>query len=733
MEVEEWLNGNQFSIDIWKKKYQYNNETLDEWFDRVSGGDEDVRRLIVEKKFLFAGRVLANRGLQKYGKRIVYNNCFVLPSPEDNLESIFDTAKYMARIYSTGGGVGFDISSLCPNGSKVNNAAEFSSGPISFADLYNLTTDIISQSGRRGALLLALRCDHPDIEEFITVKSDLNKLTKANISVKFTDDFFNHVLANDEYIASFTRISGQTISKKINAKNLYTKFIENNYNYAEPGIMYVDRIDNWNLLSEDFNYKIDNGNPCNEAMLPAFGACNLGSFCLSAYVKDNEFDFVTFIKDIPIAVKAMNDILDESVDLLPLQEQKEVVTKWRILGLGIMGLADVFIKLGIKYGSEESIKLSDEIGFALINNAVLASAMLAKEYGTFPAYNYDAISKSKFYTSNICRDVQCIVEKYGLRNGQLLSIAPNGTISNLISCNGGLEPIYATSYNRKTESLNNESTTYKIYTPVINELIKSLNIVGDDKLPDYVICSKEIPYMDRIKIQSIWQSHVDSAISSTVNLPNSATQKDIYNLYIEAWKAGLKGITVYRDGCSREGILSTNTTEPITNELKRGDWKPLAEDTIGDKPIKLRTGCGKLVLFPQWSEKEQKLQEVWIKKIGKGGCGRSLDAIAIEMSGMLRLGGSLENVKKAFEGLEICPSFSNAKEKGKSLSPGTSCADCILKALQKYEIDKKKNNTLMGSVVDNIAYKNSCPECGTELIATGGCWSCSVCGYSKCE
>ena len=262
----------------------------------------------------------------------------------------------------------------------------------------------------------------------------------------------------------------------------------------------------------------------------------------------------------------------------------------------------------------------------------------------------------------------------------------------------------------------------------------SLNIIDENDLPDYIICSQDIPYIDRIKMQAVWQKYIDASISSTVNLPNSATQEDIYNLYIEAWKSGLKGITVYRDGCSREGVLSTNTTVPSTTELKRGDWKPLASDTMGDKPIKLRTGCGKLVLFPQWSESEQKLQEVWIKKIGKGGCGRSLDAIAIEMSGMLRLGGSLENVKKAFEGLEVCPSFSNAKEKGKNLSPGTSCADCILKALQKYEIDKKKNNKILeGTVATNSFPDNVCPECGTELIATGGCSSCNVCGYSKCE
>jgi len=590
-----------------------------------------------------------------------------------------------------------------------------------------------------------MMCNHPDIEQFITIKSDLNKLTKANISVKFTDEFFNKVLNDEPFDLSFTRSTGQTITKTINAKELYEKFAQNNFDYAEPGIMYVDRINDWILLSKDPDYKIANGNPCNEAMLPAYGACNLGSFCLSSYVKNHEFDYEEFIKDIPIVVKAMNDILDESVDLLPLQEQRDVVKKWRILGIGIMGLADVFIKLGIKYGSKESIELSDKIGHTLINNVALASANLAKIYGTFDGYNYDYLCESEFYKANIDASTDKIIQSYGLRNAQLLSIAPNGSIGNMIACSGGLEPIYAISYERKTESLHGEPIKYKIYTPIIKELMDKLNITDEKDLPDYVITSQEIPYINRIKVQSIWQSHVDSAISSTINLPNSATVEDIKDIYIQAWKAGLKGVTVYRDGCARQGILTTDKneagsdTDAQDSTLKRGEWKPIAEDTIYPK-IKLKTGCGELMLFPGWSDKEQSFQEIWIKKIGSGGSERSIEAIAITASALFRTGGSLYNLEKAFKKLEVCPAFTNARKSGKRLSRGNSCADCILKALQKFEADKKQEviDESIDEVNESVDEKalapitNACPECGAELISTGGCFTCMACGFSKC-
>lgn len=261
--VEEWLGkDNQLGIDIWHRKYQYENETFDEWLDRVSGGDEEVRELIKEKKFLFGGRILANRGLDKV-KKVSYSNCYVMNSPGDSIEEIFDCAKKLARTYSYGGGCGIDIGKLAPKGAKVNNAAETTTGAVSFMDLYSLVTGLICQSGRRGALMISIPCDHPDLEEFIDIKTDLNRVTKANISVRITDGFMEAVKNKKPFTLSFTRAAtGEKIEKVIDAYSFFKKMCKNNWNYAEPGMLFWDRIENWNLLSNDSEFEYAGVNPC---------------------------------------------------------------------------------------------------------------------------------------------------------------------------------------------------------------------------------------------------------------------------------------------------------------------------------------------------------------------------------------------------------------------------------------------------------------------------------------
>lgn len=264
MNVKEWLGeDNQLGIDIWTKKYQYNNETFDEWLDRVSGGDEKIRKLIEEKKFLFAGRILSNRGLQNDGHKITYSNCYVISPPEDSIESIFDCAKRLARTFSYGGGCGTDISKLSPKGATVNNAAKETSGSVSFMDLYSLTTELIGQNGRRGALMISIACDHPDIEDFITIKSDLDKVTKANISIRVTDDFMNAVIHNKDFELKFTREeTGEVIKKVVKANEIFGKFCEMNWDYAEPAFLFWDRIEKYNLLEHVDDFKYAGVNPC---------------------------------------------------------------------------------------------------------------------------------------------------------------------------------------------------------------------------------------------------------------------------------------------------------------------------------------------------------------------------------------------------------------------------------------------------------------------------------------
>ena len=267
MTVQEWLGEhNTLGIDIWEKKYRNGSETFDEWLDRVSGGNQAVRKLIVEKKFLPAGRILANRGLAgEDGKKrkLTYSNCYVITPPEDNIESIYECATKLARTYSYGGGCGVDISKLSPKGAKVNNAAKTTTGSISFMELYNLTTSLIGQNGRRGALMLSISCDHPDLEEFIEIKSDLDKINKANLSVRVTDDFMRAVRDDLPYTLSFTREeTGEVIKKEVRAKDIFMKLCELNWRVAEPGILYWDRISDWNLLSGDARFAYAGVNPC---------------------------------------------------------------------------------------------------------------------------------------------------------------------------------------------------------------------------------------------------------------------------------------------------------------------------------------------------------------------------------------------------------------------------------------------------------------------------------------
>lgn len=263
MTVEEWLGkDNKLGIDIWSKKYQRNEESFDEWLDRVSGGNEDVKELIKQKKFLFGGRILSNRWIDVNDEKSTYSNCYVLSPPEDSIESIFDCAKQLARTYSYGGGCGIDISKLAPKGARVRNAAKETSGAVSFMDLYSLITGLIAQSGRRGALMISISCEHPDLEEFIDLKTDVNRCTKANISIRITDKFMAAVKNKQKFTLSFTRPeTGETITKEVDAYKIFQKICAANWDYAEPGMLFWDRIENWNMMSEDEDFHYAGVNP----------------------------------------------------------------------------------------------------------------------------------------------------------------------------------------------------------------------------------------------------------------------------------------------------------------------------------------------------------------------------------------------------------------------------------------------------------------------------------------
>lgn len=743
MNIKDWVGeNNQLGVDIWEKKYQHEGESFKEWLGRVSNNDTDLANLILNKRFLFGGRILANRGLDKLGKKVTYSNCYVLEPPKDNIESIYDTCSKIARTFSYGGGVGIDVSQLRPKGSKVNNTAKKTTGAVSFMDTFSQVAETIGQNGRRGALMISMDVNHPDIEDFIDIKTDLTKVTKANISVRVDDKFMEKVVNGGIHTMKFTTELGEEIVKEVDAKKLFMKLCENNWDYAEPGILYWDTIANYNLLSEDKDFSYAGVNPCAEEPLPAGGSCLLGAINLSEYITDElYFDFVQLTNDIPIIVKAMNAVLDEGLSLHPLGIQQETVRDYRQIGIGIMGLADLLIKLGIEYDSQEALDLCSRIAFTLANHTIKASALLAAENGSYPAYNYDAISKSMFYLNNTDEYTRELVKKHGLRNSQLLTIAPTGSISTMLGISGGIEPIFDTTYTRKTESLHGEDKYYQVATPIVEAYLKQDANATLDNLPSFFKTSRNIDPYKRVEMQGVWQESIDASISSTVNLVESYTVQDVYNLYVYAWEKGLKGMTIYREGCKRSGVLVSKPKEEENpkNELQRGEKSDIADDTVYYKrPVHI--GCGKLNLFIGYSESLGAIQDLYIKKSGSGGCEKNLETTVIGMSLILRLGGTLEMIEKSFSGISTCSSFTSARLRGKEVCKGSYCGSAILNVINDFlqskgtikasiDIPKKESKVTEPVVTKNV----KCPDCGAELASTGGCYSCSSCGYSKCD
>lgn len=747
MTEKEWLGEeNQLGQDIWQKKYQQNGETFEEWLERVSAGNKEIAEYIREKKFLFGGRILSNRGLHNRGKKITYSNCYVITPPEDNLESIFDCAKKLARTYSYGGGCGIDISGLSPKGAHINNAAKETSGSVSFMELYSMVTALIGQNGRRGALMISLDCSHPDIEDFIGIKTDLEKVTKANISVRLTDDFMNAVAENKPHLLHYKReATGEVIEKEVNARELFFKIAETNWDYAEPGALFWDRVKSWNLLSEMEEFSYAGVNPCAEEPLPAGGSCLLGSINLSEFVKNPftenaEFDFDGFNACVKSAVRALNEVLDEGLPLHPLKDQRDSVKDWRQIGLGIMGLADALLKMGITYGNKEAVVFCDRVGFWMADTAIRTSAYLAKESSHFPKYQSKPIEMSPYYQENAAHNTKKIVEKYGLRNSQLLTIAPTGTLSTMLGISGGIEPIYANYYERKTESLHGKDVYYKVYTPIVKQYMDAHGITDDKNLPDYFVTAMTLDYHRRIAMQSIWQKHIDASISSTVNVPNDFTKEDVFNLYMEAYKNGLKGITIFRDGCKRLGILSTDTSKKEGEEnhiLKRGEVLSVNDDLVGKKR-KLITGCGSLHCLAYFDPKSGDLQEVYLSKGSTGGCNNFMVGLSRMISISARAGVSMDDIIDQLNSSGSCPSYTARKATKGDTSKGACCPMAVGNALRdmyeemqgelgiKKTVEKKEEQDI------NDLERQTCPECGEPLVFEEGCNICKACGWSKC-
>ena len=727
MKINEWLDS-QLGIDIWTKKYQQNGETFEEWITRVSGGNEDVAQLIREKKFLFGGRILASRGITN--RKVTYSNCYVLPKVEDSIEGIYDTAKHLARTFSYGGGVGIDISQLRAKGMPVNNAAKTTSGAVSFMETFSQVSSVIGQEGRRGALMISMDCNHDDIEEFIDAKRNTDKLEGCNISVRCDNQFMKDSQCKDY---------GQ--------RRLMMKLAENNWDYAEPGILFWDNINEYNLLSEyikagEFEYA--GVNPCAEEPLPAGGSCLLGAINLSEFVvapftDHAAFDIPTFRKAVRIAVIALNEVLDEGLPLHPLEIQRQTVADWRQIGLGIMGFADMLIKLGIAYGSKESLIAIDVIGKHMNEAGINTSVDLAVKKGSFPKFDADKILHSNFM-QHMSQATKCNVTA-GLRNSQLFTIAPTGTISTMLGVSGGVEPLFDVEFTRTTKSLHGKDKTYTVKVPIVEKCIEAKN--EDIEFLPEITWSKTIDPISRVDVQAKWQEYIDASISSTVNLPESATVQDVFDLYQHAWFVGCKGLTIFRDGCARTAILNSTTKEekeePVEKTVNTVDTD--IENCIA-KGTKLSTGCGSLWITCYFHKETGQLCHIFLDKGSTGGCNSFMNGLSRMISLAGKKGASIDDIIEQLNSTIACPSYAVAKATKNGISPGKGCPSAIGKAIKKLSEEFKKEylgetkniNKYVAEVIkEHKKNKQKCPTCGAELTFTGGCNVCPSCGFSKCD
>lgn len=608
--MEHWYD-NEISRGILAAKYYHEGETTPQQFiDRVSSifkGDfrERIKEYITDGDFSPAGRTLYAAGSR--GKfKVSMSNCYILPSPEDNLESIFHSNYEIARIFSYGGGIGINISNLRPAGSRVHNVARTSTGAVSFMKIFNTTGEVISQNGRRGAQMVGLNCSHPDIYEFLHIKQNEEKLSSMNISILFTDEFMEAVRDDKEYILRFhAESTGENIERTIRARDFFREFCETQWDWGDPGALFSDRLNDYHLLAGYDEYQIEITNPCGEFGGNAYNACNLGSINLYNMIDDkfgnapflNKEKFKQAVYD---GIIALDEIVSYGYETQPLDENRTCIDDWRSLGLGLFGVADALVAMKLAYGSREASAFMENVMKIMLLSALRSSCDRAKMKGTFGRYRREATEKSpiiqmvKELDGGLYEDIQT----YGLRNGTLLAIAPTGTISLLMgSFSGGCEPLYKISYERSTHKMEEVNGSFRVYAHSVKDLLRYHHLpltLTDDEIREkfpWVIESHDISFMDRVAMQAVMQKYVDNSISSTVNLKNDATPEDIWNIYLAAWESGCKGITVFRDGCRRGNILGVAAKkEEKADGPKPAEGQPVCPE-CGGKNIRVEGHC----------------------------------------------------------------------------------------------------------------------------------------------
>jgi len=703
-------------------------------------------------KFVPGGRIMHGAGREDI--RTTLNNCYVVAVREDSIKAIYDTIINEALTYKYGGGCGHDLSALRPAGDAINGTGGESCGPTGFMNLFSENTNTIAQHGRRGANMQTLRIDHPDIEKFIEIKTgNVDMVKYSNISVLLTHDFMDAVDNDKEFDLTYNN----KVYKTIKARTLWNRIIEHAHASAEPGLLFWDTMKDYH--NAEYCSPLVSTNPCAEQPLPDGGCCNLGAVNLERFVDENgNFMINEFKETVAIGTRFLDNVVDYNINRHALEDQKQNATNDRRVGLGILGLGDMLVRMSIKYDSEDALQTVDQIMKIFRDITYETSVELAQEKGSFPNFDWKGYSKSKF-VKNLPKSIRDKISANGIRNSTLTTVAPTGSGAIVSRVTSGVEPIFATSYKRrvkKNDSYGRSFDEYKVIHPVINQLFG-----GDEDLPDYVVTSHNIDPYFRVKMQSVIQKYIDSSISSTVNLSENITVDTIADIYMKAYKTGLKGITVYREG-SREGILITDKpkeeaapdkTQKIETvaavESEATQTQTAVTKAPRSRPVltsgatrRIRTGEGSLYITI--NEDENGLCEIFTT-IGKAGGNAAAQSEAISrlISLALRSGIDPYAIVKQLKGISgPNPTW----EDGKLI---LSTPDAIGKALDDYLKHRESNDpneqhlqfTMASSRESNnkdvadFTLKNlsTCPDCGSTLQHQSGCVTCRSCGFSKCD
>ena len=792
-----WKASNRMKLS----NYGYQRPNLDE---------EAIYQLFKDFKYIIpGGSVMSGAGT---GQLVSLSNCFVIGSPKDSYAEIMKTRSQQAQLMKRRGGVGYDLSQLRPRGAKVNNAARSSTGAASFMDVCSDITNEVAQNGRRGALMLSMSINHPDIEEFITKKQDLTKVTGANISVKVTDEFMQAVERDEDYWLRFPvsipkvevdnpedftynflySLPSKNIHyKKVRARELWNTLMHCAWNTAEPGIMFEGAMHNYSPDGVYPDFKMVGTNPCGEIPMGPFDSCRLIHINLASYIVDpftdkahideellymHSYEAMRLADDlVDLEIEAVDRIIDtvkndtDDTEFKLWSRIKETAIQGRRAGLGFTGLADAIAMLGLKYDSNEGISQVEQLMKVMFKGQLDSNIDMAIERGAFPAWNKNSElfdgELDKFHGGNewfktLCKSYSKEVDRlsqYGRRNISWSTVAPTGTVSIMAGTSSGIEPIFLPFYQRKRKCMSESDRVdyvdkvgekYTLFTVVHPNLkrwaIETMNYSESEvnewslgvwkevwkESPYYGSTAPEIDWRQRVKLQGVVQKYITHSISSTVNLAKETTEEEIADIYIEAWKQGLKGITIYRDGC-REGVL-TQVEKPKTIEGRQAPKRP--KELEADAYLIKAKGEQFIILVGMLESKPYEIfafrprnpisfkpHKGVITKVSKMHYSFTSDVFHID-----NLELANENVEENAatlyssmllrHGVDIKYIVKTAKKVNDNI---TSFSSAMCRVLSKYI----PNEEIKGEV---------CPDCGGTLVREGGCIHCKDCGYSKC-